>query len=219
MNVPDLFSLLLEKLTENLKKPLPGETAHMMMEAFSASYLGVRPTEQTRKSAVLLLIYPFKDEIYFPLILRNSYDGFHSGEVGFPGGRYEQTDQDLIQTALREANEEIGLCSEDVKILGTLSEIYIGPSDFLVLPVVGYIPYRPHFMPDPREVQQILEAKLTYFSDPKIIGCAKIRIPGDVVLTPYYELNGHKAWGATAKMIRELLTIIPYDLPNFKKMR
>lgn len=128
-----------------------------MMEAFSASYLGVRPTEQTRKSAVLLLIYPFKDEIYFPLILRNSYDGFHSGEVGFPGGRYEQTDQDLIQTALREANEEIGLCSEDVKILGTLSEIYIGPSDFLVLPVVGYIPYRPHFMPDPGKFSRSLK--------------------------------------------------------------
>jgi len=219
MDLSDLFSLFQEKLTENLKKPLPGHPAHRMMEAFSAAYLGMRPTEQTRKSAILFLLYPFNNEIYFPLILRNSYDGFHSGEVGFPGGRYEQTDQDLIQTALREANEEIGLRLQDVKILGTLSEIYIGPSDFLVLPVVGYIPYRPDLLPDPREVQQILEAKLAYFSDPKIIGCAEIRIPGDVVLTPYYEINGHKAWGATAKMICELLTVIHNDLPHIEKMQ
>lgn len=213
MDVPEFFSLFIEKLTANLKKPLPGETAQMMMEAFTAAYLGVRPTEQTRKSAVLMLLYPFKNEIYFTLILRNSYDGFHSGEIGFPGGRYEQADQDLIQTALREAQEEIGLRADEVKVLGTLTETYIAPSDFLVLPVVGYLPYRPDLLPDPREVQQIFEAKLNYFSDPKILGCAKIRIPGDVVLTPYYELNGYKTWGVTAKMIRELLTVVHRDDP------
>jgi NTP pyrophosphohydrolases including oxidative damage repair enzymes len=213
MDVPEFFSLFIEKLTANLKKPLPGETAHMMMEAFTAAYLGVRPNEQTRKSAVLMLLYPFKNEIYFTLILRNSYDGFHSGEIGFPGGRYEQADQDLIQTALREAQEEIGLRADEVKVLGTLTETYIAPSDFLVLPVVGYLPYRPDLLPDPREVQHIFEAKLNYFTDPKILGCAKIRIPGDVVLTPYYELNGYKTWGATAKMIRELLTVVHRDDP------
>jgi len=214
MDVPDFFSLFIEKLNTNLKKPLPGETAHMMMEAFSAAYLGAWPTEQTRKSAVLMLLYPQRNEIYFPLILRNSYDGFHSGEVSFPGGRYEQTDEDLIQTALREAQEEIGVQADDVKILGTLTEIYIGPSDFLVLPVVGYLPYRPDLLPDRREVGQIFEEKLNYFSDPTTVGCAEIRIPGDVVLTPYYKLKDHKAWGATAKMICELLTVLHDDLPN-----
>ncbi|MCC3215607.1 MULTISPECIES: CoA pyrophosphatase [Flavobacteriales] len=202
------FSSLIEKIQKNLHKTLPGEKAHQIMEALSASYLTLRPTRKTRKSAVLMLLYPIDNEIYFPLILRNSYDGFHSNEVGFPGGRFELTDENLIQTALREAKEEIGVNSDEVKILGILTEIFIGPSDFNVLPVVGYVPYRPNFKPDSREVQQIFELKLEYFSAPNIIGCSEISIPGDLVTTPYYEVDNHKVWGATAKIIVELLTVL-----------
>lgn len=202
----------IEWIHENLKKDLPGEKAHQTMEALSAKYLTLKPTEKTRKSAVLMLLYPINDEIYFPLILRNSYDGFHSNEVGFPGGRFEQTDENLIQTALREAQEEIGINPDEVKILGALTEIYIGPSDFNVLPVVGYLPHRPNFKPDAREVQQIFELKLDSFLDPNIIGYSEISIPGDLVATPYYKVNGHKVWGATAKIILELLFILNNNL-------
>ncbi|GAA5102539.1 CoA pyrophosphatase [Chryseobacterium ginsengisoli] len=204
------FSSLIENLKENLKKELPGEKAHQVMEAFSAKYLTLNPTGKTRKSAVLVILYPINNDIYFPLILRNSYEGFHSGEVGFPGGRFEKTDESLIQTALREAYEEIGINPDEVKILGTLTEIFIGPSDFNVLPVVGFFPYRPNFKPDFREVQQIFELKLDYFSGPNIIGCSEISIPGDLVTTPYYEVNDHQVWGATAKIITELLAILKY---------
>ncbi|GAA4339240.1 CoA pyrophosphatase [Mucilaginibacter gynuensis] len=183
------------------------------MEATSAVYLGVTPNEQTRKSAVLMLLYPFEDEIYLPLILRSSYDGVHSGQVAFPGGRYELTDQDLTHTALREACEEIGVKISDIKILGTLTEIYIAPSDFLVLPVVGYLNYRPVVVPDPREVKAVLEIRLDHFSEPGSIKCSEILIPGDRVTTPYYEVEGHKVWGATAKMIRELLSVLDADAP------
>lgn len=127
------FSLSIKKIQENLKKELPGEKAHQIMEALSARYLTLKPTEKTRKSAVLMLLYPINNEIYFPLIVRNSYDGFHSNEVGFPGGRFEISDENLIRTALRETQEEIGVNSDEVKILGTLTKIYIGPSDFNVL--------------------------------------------------------------------------------------
>lgn len=204
------FSSQLIQLDRNLKKALPGEKAHHMMEAFSAKYLTLKPTEKTRKSAVLMLLYPINNEVYFPLILRNSYEGFHSNEVGFPGGRFEIADEDLIQTALRETQEEIGVNPEDITILGTLTEIFIGPSDFNVLPVVGYIPFRPDFVPDPREFQQIFELKLDYFSDPNIVYCSEISIPGDLVITPYYEVNNHKVWGATAKIIIELLSVLKY---------
>lgn len=202
------FSSSIEDIQENFKKELPGEKAHQIMEALSAKYMTLKPTEKTRKSAVLMLLYPIDNEVYFPLILRNSYDGFHSNEVGFPGGKFEETDESLIQTALREAQEEIGLNPEEIEILGTLTEVYIGPSNFNVLPVVGYLPYRPDFVPDSREVQQIFELKLDYFSDPNIVGCSEISIPGDLVTTPYYEVNGHKVWGATAKIILELLCVL-----------
>ncbi|WP_288375028.1 CoA pyrophosphatase [Chryseobacterium culicis] len=202
------FSLSIEKIQENLKKELPGEKAHQIMEALSARYLTLKPTEKTRRSAVLMLLYPINNDIYFPLIVRNSYDGFHSNEVGFPGGRFEISDENLIRTALRETQEEIGVNSDEVKILGTLTEIYIGPSDFNVLPVVGFLPHRPNFKPDSREVQQIFELKLKYFSDPNIMGCSEISIPGDLVTTPNYDVNGHKVWGATAKIIIELLSVL-----------
>jgi len=205
------FYSFIEKLSTNLKKTLPGEEAHIPMEAFSAKYLNLKPNEHTRKSAVLILLYPSGNEIYFPLIVRPVYNGFHSGEVGFPGGRYELTDEDLIQTALREANEEIGLKIDDVRVLGTLTEIFIGPSNFFVLPVVGYLPYRPEFLPDDREVENILEVNLDYFLKPNSISSSAIQIPNEVVLTPHYTLLKHKIWGATAKMIKELLAVLNND--------
>ncbi|SEW05739.1 NUDIX domain-containing protein [Chryseobacterium wanjuense] len=210
------FSSSIKKLQENLQKALPGKKAHRIMEAVSAKYLGLNPTEETRKSAVLMLLYPIDNEIHFPLILRNSYEGFHSDEVGFPGGRFEISDENLIQTALRETQEEIGINPGEIQVLGTLTDIFIGPSDFNVLPVVGYLPYRPDFVPDSREVQQIFDLKLDYFSDPNIVGCSEISIPGDLVITPYYEVNGHKVWGATAKIILELLYVLNNSLSTKK---
>lgn len=210
------FSSSIKKLQENLQKALPGEKAHRIMEAVSAKYLGLNPTEETRKSAVLMLLYPIDNEIHFPLILRNSYEGFHSDEVGFPGGRFEISDENLIQTALRETQEEIGINPGEIQVLGTLTDIFIGPSDFNVLPVVGYLPYRPDFVPDSREVQQIFELKLDSFLDPNIVGCSEISIPGDLVTTPYFEVNGHKVWGATAKIILELLYVLNNSLSTKK---
>ncbi|RFZ95822.1 CoA pyrophosphatase [Mucilaginibacter conchicola] len=201
------FSCFIEQLAEGLKKPLPGEAAHPEMEAMAAKYLGVLPDENTRKSAVLMLLYPCAGKICFPLILRRSYSGFHSGEVSFPGGKYELGDNDLIQTALREANEEIGLVASDVRILGTLTEVFIGPSNFMMLPVLGYIPYRPNFVPDTREVEQIFEVDLEHFAAFGAVSISEISIPGDQVLTPHYSLDGHKVWGATAKAINELLSV------------
>jgi 8-oxo-dGTP pyrophosphatase MutT (NUDIX family) len=202
------FSSFIQKLKGSLSRGLPGEASHASMEALSAAYLSLKPDQHTRRSAVLMLLYPFKNQVYFPLILRPAYNGFHSGEVGFPGGRYELTDKDLIHTALREANEEIGLKLQDDKILGTLTEIYIGPSNFLVLPVLGYIPSKPDFIPDDREVASILEVRLDQFREPHHIGTSQIPIPGEMVTTPHYIVDGHKVWGATAKIISELLAIV-----------
>jgi 8-oxo-dGTP pyrophosphatase MutT (NUDIX family) len=216
MAAEDFFSSFIDQLKFNLTKPLPGEAAHQIMEAKSAAYLGVKPTDDSRKSAVLILLYPFEDEVYLPLILRNSYDGAHSGQVAFPGGRFELTDTNLINTAMREAQEEIGLNIADVNVLGILTETYIAVSDFLVLPVIGYINYKPDFLPDVREVKEVFEIKLSHFAEPASIGCSEILIPGYQVFTPHYEVRGHRTWGATAKMICELLTVLQGGLAQTK---
>lgn len=206
------FSLFIDKLSNNLKQPLPGRAAHQDMEALSAGYLKLKPNPQTRRSAVMLLLYPVNHKIYFPLILRSRYDGFHSGEVGFPGGRYEISDENLIRTALRETGEEIGVKADEINVLGVLTETFIAVSNFLILPVIGYIPYRPEFLPDTREVGHIFEVDLSYISDPAIIGLSEIEIPGYQILTPYYQVEGHMVWGATAKIIRELLSVLNTEL-------
>ena len=208
------FSAFTEQLTHKLKFPLPGETAHQVMQASSRLRLTFKPNARTRKSAVLILFYPYQNEIYFPLILRPAYDGVHSGQVAFPGGRFELSDENLIRTALREAQEEIGLRLTDVRILGALTELFIPASNFHVLPVVATMPYRPGFYPDPREVEDIFEIKLEEISDVNIIGSSDIQVRGEQVHAPHYMVQGYKIWGATAMMISELLAVLNAPDPS-----
>lgn len=196
------------RLKQKLRFPLPGETAHQAMMASSRLRLTFKPNARTRKSAVLILFYPYQNDIYFPLILRPAYDGVHSGQVAFPGGRYELSDENLIRTALREAQEEIGLRLTDVEILGALTELFIPASNFYVLPVIGVMPYRPGFYPDPREVEDIFEIRLEEISDVDIIGSSDIQVRGEQVHAPHYMVQGYKIWGATAMMISELLAVL-----------
>lgn len=204
----DTFNVFCEKLAENLKSPLPGEAAHVLMQANSKLRLSFKPNARTRKSAVLILFYPYQGEIYFPVILRPAYDGVHSGQIAFPGGSYERTDENLVRTALREAQEEIGLRLTDVKILGILTDIFIAPSNFNVLPVIGVMPYRPDFYPDAREVEEVFEIKLTDITNKDIIGSSELLLRGETVIAPHYELMNYKIWGATAMMISELIAVI-----------
>ncbi|MHA4738589.1 NUDIX hydrolase [Dyadobacter sp. MSC1_007] len=210
----DSFSSFTTQLTEKLKFPLPGETAHQVMQASTKLRLTFKPNARTRKSAVLVLFYPHQNDIYFPLILRPAYDGVHSGQVAFPGGRFEPSDEDLIRTALREAQEEIGLRLTDVKILGILTELFIPASNFYVLPVIAAMPYRPDFYPDPREVEDIFEIKLEEISNSDIIGSSDIQVRGEQVHAPHYMVQGYKIWGATAMMISELLAVLNAHSPH-----
>lgn len=127
--------------------------------------------------------------------------------MAFPGGRMERTDENLIRTALREAQEEIGIRLTDVKVLGQLTQIYIPPSNFHVLPVIGAIPFRPDFYPDSREVDAIVEVALRDLSDEKIISLQEIEVRGFKIDAPTYNVHGHQVWGATAMMIAELLEV------------
>ncbi len=211
------FSEFQELLTQRLGKPLPGRAAQFRMAA--DSYRAVVQPDPAfrgpairgtafRESAVLVLFYPYQQTVYFPLILRPQYDGVHSGQMAFPGGRFEQTDRDLVHTALREAEEEIGIRETDVTILGRLSEIYVPASNTNVQPVIGIMPFRPVYVPDPREVAQVYEVQLEKIQDRGILKEGKMPVRGGFIRAPYYELDTQRIWGATAMMISELLEIL-----------
>lgn len=192
----------INKLTQQLALPLPGEVAFQKMSIPSRSIW--KPNEKTRKSAVLILFYKHLNDIYIPLILRPKYDGVHAGQMAFPGGRFENSDENLIRTAVREAQEEIGIKASDVKIIGQLTEIYIAPSNFLAQPIVGYLPYKPDFYPDPREVDKIFEINLKEFLNTENISTTTIKIKDFSLEVPCYIIQNNIIWGATALMISEL---------------
>lgn len=205
------FHSFTEDLRQRLQKPLPGEVAHQKMASTARYRLGINPNERTRRSAVLICFYPYQHSIYLPLILRPQYDGVHAGQMAFPGGRMERIDENLTRTALREAQEEVGIRVSDVKVLGLLTELFIPPSNFYVQPVVGMLPYRPDFYPDPREVEAVVEVDLTTLLDETIVGDSQIEVRGTTVDAPFYQIQGYRVWGATAMMISELLMVLNTD--------
>lgn len=203
------FTTFIEKLAIRLQKPLPGKIAHDKMSSESRLKLTMpSPTERTRESAVLILFYPSKNEIFIPLILRPQYDGVHGGQMAFPGGRAEKEDESLIRTAMREAQEEIGVRLTDITVLGQMTKLFIPPSNFFVQPVIGYMNHKPDFYPDAREVDKVIEITLEEVTNPVIIGRKILTVRGVEVDAPFYQIQEHTVWGATAMMISELLTVI-----------
>jgi len=96
----------------------------------------------------------------------------------------------------------------DVKVLGLLTELFIPPSNFYVQPVVGVLPYRPDFYPDPREVEAVVEVELSSLLDQTIVGQSQVEVRGMLVDAPYYQIKNYRVWGATAMMISELLMVL-----------
>ncbi|HEX9650703.1 MAG TPA: CoA pyrophosphatase, partial [Cyclobacteriaceae bacterium] len=165
-----------------------------------------------KESSVLVLIFPQNGSAYIPLIKRPDYDGIHSGQISLPGGKREVQDKNLVDTALRETWEEIGAQINQIKILGSLTPLYIPPSNFMVNPFVGFVESKPQFKIDPVEVQKIIEAPVSYFVEGNNVLNKEIEIirksgkANEVIKleTPYFDLEGEVLWGATAMILSEL---------------
>lgn len=206
---------VVELLRDRLKRPLPGIEAHQAVMSY------VRDTAQEvkqsrsdyREGAVLMLLYPHNGVMHTSLILRQSYKGVHSGQVAFPGGRRDPGDPDLTYTALREAQEEVGLSPEHVEIIGSLSDIFIPPSNFLVSPFIGFSAYRPDFIADPREVAAILETPIDSFLKEDAITYRKVMLSNGVRLkVQCFALGDQIVWGATAMMLAEFRALMHTSL-------
>lgn len=162
--------------------------------------------QNARKAATLALFYPtFENKTNLILILRKTYKGVHSAQVGFPGGKIEPGDKTMIETALRETEEEIGVSREDVEILGELTEVYIPPSNFFVQPYVGITKTTPVFVGEEKEVEALIEVNLDDFLDDD---CLTTEILSTSYLekleVPAFRLNDNIVWGATAMILSEL---------------
>lgn len=165
---------------------------------------------EAKKGAVLALIYPKGNVPHIILMLRNAYEGAHSNQVSFPGGRLEVSDEGLLHTALREAEEEVGIDPAQVEVLGELSKIYIPPSRFLVSPFIGFSRSRPDFKPDPVEVAEIIETPLESILTEDRIKRKPIyvQVVNSELDVKYFDLEGHVVWGATAMILSEIRELL-----------
>lgn len=210
------FEEFITDIRTALRRPLPGTKAQFKMapyervlKAFADKIIG----KQRKESAVLCLFYPKNGEVYFTLILRNTYKGVHSAQVGFPGGKTEEVDRSLEETALRETEEEVGVNKQSIKVLGKLTDVFIPPSGYHVYPFVGYTNDAPQFIPDPKEVSKIIETPLRILMDESIVGRKKIAVSAIKIKVnyPFFDIQGETVWGATAMMLSELKELVKRD--------
>jgi len=166
--------------------------------------------KHAKKSAVLALFYPDKDyKTKLILILRNTYNGVHSAQVGFPGGKLEDQDESLEFAALRETEEEIGVPIKDIEILKSLTQVYIPPSNFYVQPFIGVSRQIPSFIKDDTEVEELIEVPLIHFLDDQSVITKIVSTSYNVdVEVPAYQLNNYVVWGATAMMLSEIKDLL-----------
>lgn len=166
-----------------------------------------------REAAVLMLLYPKNNETHLVLIVRNSYPGVHSSQIAFPGGKVEIEDENLEQTALREAYEEVGVNPKSVEIIKPFSQVYIPPSNFLVSPFMGIADEEVKFTANPDEVKHVLEFPLSSFLDEKSIIQVKMTTSyATNIQVPAFQVEKYIVWGATAMMMSELKMVIQNSL-------
>lgn len=202
---------LIPKLKDRLRQPLPGAEAHklMMPRLVSGSRIRFPNAADPRRGAVLILLYEDHGVLTLPLIQRPRYEGVHSGQMALPGGKAEESDTDLHFTALRETCEEIGVHPQAVEIMGNLSEFFVGASNHLVLPVIGYAASKPSFTPDPYEVEEIIEVPLAELMDQKKRKEKEIMTThGYKLYSPYFDVRNKVVWGATAMILSEFVEVI-----------
>jgi 8-oxo-dGTP pyrophosphatase MutT (NUDIX family) len=200
-----------QTLTCRLKEALPGEEAQKRLSRLQNYSLSGLLAENPGhvKSAVMIVLWPEYGSIRCLLIRRPVYPGVHSGQVAFPGGKYEKEDGDLLRTAIRETKEEIGVTVSESEVAGALSPLYIPVSNYLVYPFVSVLNVRPSVVPNEKEVERVLDFELKRLSGKEQVKEKDMQIrEGKSVKVPYYEVDDFVIWGATAMIISELLAVL-----------
>ena len=163
-----------------------------------------------KKAAVMVLFYPDSlQRTNVVLILRKTYKGVHSAQIGFPGGKVEKEDKSLLESAVRETEEEVGVKRHDIDVLKSLSNVYIPPSNYSVYPFIGVLEYTPCFVKQDDEVEDILEISLMDLLSDSSIVTRPVKTSYDIdVEVPAFLFKGHTVWGATAMILSEVKELL-----------
>lgn len=159
------------------------------------------------RAAVLMPILKQEDTLHFLLTQRTETVETHKGQISFPGGMRDSEEEPLVQTALRETREEIGLPESQIRILGQFDD-YLSSTDLIVTPFVGWISPPLELSPNPEEVEEILEVPWSLFRDPGLCRTETLRRLGRDILVYHYDFQGRDVWGLTARIIRDFLHLM-----------
>ena len=198
-----------EVLRARLAGTLPGLDAQMRFAPHPlrpGSSAGHFPAD-ARLAAALLLVYPHAGGAAVPLTIRHRDLARHAGQISLPGGATDPGET-LIEAALREAAEEIGVDPVSVRVLGELTPVHVLVSGFTLHPVVGITDRRPDFRAAEGEVEEILEVSLEEIRDASCIRTGTRLREGIAVEYPYFDLLGHQVWGATAMVLGEFVCVL-----------
>ena len=202
--------MLFEKYCDTLQRylnseALPGLSVHMQLAPkgrIDAQYMNT--PQSSRSAAVLILLYKAESEIYLPLI-RRTENGTHGGQIALPGGAHEGSENFPIDTALREAHEEIDIAPEEVDVLGVLTPLFVAVSNYSVTPVVACTHGKAEMQPQPSEVEEILPLPLKEIL--KLPEEGLFESSNGQIAAPYYRSSIGRIWGATAMLLSEFVYI------------
>jgi 8-oxo-dGTP pyrophosphatase MutT (NUDIX family) len=200
-------------LRDRLAGTLPGIEAQLRF-APSPTRPGWQPGHfpaDSRQAAALVLIYPYRDSVAIPLTVRGHGLARHAGQISLPGGATDPGET-LVDAALREASEEIGIDPTSVRVLGELTPVHVLVSGFTLHPVVGVTEEQPAFIAAPGEVEEILEISLDDLRDASRIHRGVRMREGLAIEYPYFDLLGHQVWGATAMILGEFICLLQEEL-------
>ena len=212
------FSDFLKYVPKIKQEKLLADEAHLKMvpveRILEVEKLNI-PSNNPRKAAVMMLIYPKNNKSHLALIVRNTYPGVHSAQIGFPGGKVEIEDESLIHTALRETHEEIGIHPDKIEVIKTFTAVFIPPSNFIVAPFLGISHAELEFIEQEEEVAGIIEFPLLDFmNDKTIVNKIMDTSYGNNIEVPTFKINEHYVWGATAMMMSELKEVLKSSFKN-----
>jgi 8-oxo-dGTP pyrophosphatase MutT (NUDIX family) len=194
-------------LYERLSGELPGAKAHIKMAPFGdlERLENNKPRPNSKRSAVLLLLTENKDVLF---TLRSSKLRKHSGQISFPGGRQDPNETDE-ETALRETEEEVGIPPSNIELLGTLSNLYVPPSDNVIQPVVAKLSKPSPIIVNPDEVDEAFFVNLNQFEGEEKLKVKSTEYKGKPFSFPYWDVH-HKVplWGATAIIMSEFMHLV-----------